>query len=359
MKKATAIHQFLAGFSIGDAISNEALVLRSIFQSWGYRSAIFVERRRVSPGLAGQVEHAERARERIGPDDAVLLHLSIGSVINDIFSDLACRKAILYHNITPADYLRGVQEEMARNLAWGREQAASLAGKAEVVMADSLFNAGELAAWGYGEARVMPLFLDFNANKTQPDRKLLGALRDGKINVLFVGRCVPNKRIEDILSAFFFFSRFVMPASRFIHVGSASGMERYHALLLAHSQSLDLKNVLFTGSVSQSELAACYEAAHVFLCMSEHEGFCIPLVESMAHDVPVLAYAAAAVPETMDGAGVLFREKRFEPVSEMMGMLAGNKPFREAVLRGQRERVQRYRRRNMSEELRAILAPLI
>lgn len=359
MRKAKAIHQFLAGFSFADAISNEALIMRSAFRSWGYRSAIFVERRRVSPRLANEVEDAEHARELVEPDDVVLLHLSIGSIINDIFLDINCRKAILYHNITPSDYLRGIQEEIAGNLAWGREQARTLAGKAAVVMADSRFNAEELAAWGYGEAQIMPLFLDFNAIMARPDRKFLRTLMDGKVNVLFVGRCVPNKRIEDALSAFFFFSRFVEPSARFIHAGSTAGMERYHALLLAHSQSLELKNVVFTGSVSQSELAACYEAADIFLCMSEHEGFCIPIVESMAHNTPVLAYAAAAVPETMDGAGVLFREKRFDLVAEMMGMLARNKPFRDAILRGQLERIKRYQRNNPADKLRSCLAPLI
>ncbi|MBU1693713.1 MAG: glycosyltransferase family 4 protein [Verrucomicrobia bacterium] len=354
-----AIHQLVAGFSHGDAISNEALVLRGLFRSWGCESDIFCEARRILPELRSEARDLAQSRGAFKPDDIVLLHLSIGSQVNDIFAELPCRKAVLYHNIPPPEYFRGIQEQIGHNLAKGREQAKRLAGKAQVVLADSRFNADELESWGYREAHVLPLVLDLARLRGAADRAVLKKYDDGLINILFVGRCVPNKRLEDALSAFHYFQRYVEPASRFIHAGSFSGVEHYHALLLTMMRDLQLQNVELIGSVRQDELNACYKSADLFLCMSEHEGFCIPLIESLVHDVPVLAYAAAAVPDTLDGAGVLFREKRHDLVAEMMGRLVRDAALRDAVLRGQRERLARYEHRDLSAELRTHLAPLL
>lgn len=333
--------------------------MQCIFRKWGYESHIFSEAGCISPVLRKNARDAEQARQTIRPDDLVILHLSIGSAVNDLFASLTCRKAILYHNMTPPDYLRGIQEQTARRLAWGQEQTRSLAGKASVVMADSRFNADELRNMGYGEVRILPLLLDFDFIRAKPDRQTLRNLLDGKVNVLFVGRCVPNKRVEDILSAFYYFQQFIEPNSRFIHVGSHAGMERYYMLLKTLARNLNLENVLFRGTVSQQELSACYDASHLFLCMSEHEGFCIPLLESMAHDLPVLAYAAAAVPETLNGAGILFRKKQFDWIAEMMGAIVRIKKFREAVIRTQRNRLLRYEKRNLENELQSCLSPLM
>ncbi len=354
-----ALHQFVAGFTHGDAISNEAMVLRNLFRSWGFESEIFCEPRRILPELRSEARDAAAYAAACRPDDVVLLHLSIGSDVNDLFAGLPCRKAILYHNITPPEYLRGIQEQVATLLARGRDQAKRLAGRAQVVMADSEFNAGELREWGYPEARVLPLVLDLARLRDRPNRAVLNEYQDGLVNVLFVGRCVPNKRIEDALSAFYYFQKFVEPASRFIHAGSFAGLEQYHALLLTKLRDLQLQNVELIGSVRQDELNACYRSAHVFLSMSEHEGFCIPLIEAMVHDVPVLAHAAAAVPGTLDGAGVLFHEKRFDLVAEMMGRLAKDSALRGAVIAGQRERLARYEKRDLAGELRGHLVPLL
>jgi glycosyltransferase involved in cell wall biosynthesis len=353
------IHQFVAGFSHGDAISNEALVLRRIFRSWGYASDIFCETRRILPELRNEAFDAAAYAAQAKADDVALLHLSIGSDVNDVFAALPTRKAILYHNITPPEFFHGIQEQIAALLARGREQARALRAQTRVVMADSAFNAQELESWGYPPVRVLPLVLDLARLRSQPDRATLRKYRDGHINVLFVGRCVPNKRLEDGLSAFYYFQKYVEPNSRFIHVGSFAGTEQYHALLLTRVRELHIKNVDMPGALPQDELNAIYQSSHVFLSMSEHEGFCIPLIESMVHDVPILAYAAAAVPETLDGAGVLFRQKRFDLIAEMMGRLVHDADFRNAVIAEQRSRLARYEQRDLAGEVRAILSPLL
>lgn len=354
-----AIHQIVAGYANGDAISNEARTMRALFRAWGYESQIYCERRRILPELRGEARDLEAGRGDFRPQDIVLLHLSIGSDVNDVFPALPGRKAILYHNITPPEYFRGVQEQTASLLDRGRRQAQALAGAAEIVMADSRFNAEEIAALGHADPQVLPLVLDFSMLRAKPDRRILRQYRDGLVNVLFVGRCAPNKKIEDLLNAFYYFQRYVQPASRLIHVGSHAGMEQYHALLLTRSRELQLKNVEFAGSVRQDELNAYYEVAKAFLCLSDHEGFCIPLLEAMTHAVPVVAYAAGAVPETLDGAGVLVREKNYDLIAETLGRVTEDEPLRAAILAGQRERLARYEKQDLAADLKRLLAPLL
>lgn len=354
-----AIHQFVAGFHRGDAISNEAVVLRRLFRAWGCASEIYCETRRVMAELRGEVRDVLTAPGACRPEDVVLLHLSTGSAVNDVFRSLACRRVLLYHNISPPGFFRFFQPATALLLTRGLEQVGALAGAAQVNLADSRFNAAELEAQDYPAVKVLPLLLDFEALGAPPDGAMLRRFRDGLKNVLFVGRCAPNKKIEDILTAFAFFQRTVEPASRLILAGSHGGMERYHAYLKTRVGKLELRNVVFTGSVPQAQINACYRAADLFLCLSEHEGFGIPLMESMFFDVPVLAYAAAAVPETLGGAGVLAGAKEYPVIAETMGELIRNTSLRAAVLARQRRRLAEFRARDLDAELRGHLAPLL
>jgi glycosyltransferase involved in cell wall biosynthesis len=354
-----ALHQFVAGFANGDAISNEARLMRKIFRSWGFKSDIFSESRRILPALRKEAHDAEEYAAVSQDEDVVLLHLSTGSRANDIFQSLPCRKAILYHNVTPPHYFELVNKETASNLSRGRTQTKALAKVTDVNMADSNFNADELRQMGYTKVRTLPLLLDFDQQKLRPDRKLLKKFDKSMVNILFVGRCAPNKKIEDLLQAFLYFQKSVNPNSRFIHAGSFAGAERYYYLLLTTVRELGLRNVHFAGSVTQSQLCALYAQADIFLCMSEHEGFCIPIIESMMHGLPVMAYASSAVPETMDGSGILFHEKRFELIAEMIGRVTQDESLASAVISGQHERLARYAGRNLESELKKYLQPLL
>ena len=354
-----AIDQFVAGFANGDAISNEAIVMRRIFRSWGYESEIFCESKRILPELRKEARDLGDYKASRKPDDIVLLHLSIGSAANELFASLSCRKAILYHNVTPPHYFDMINKRTSYDLMKGIEQVKRLANAAFVNMADSAFNAAELTKAGYKDAQVLPLIVDFDKLRSHPDQKTLRKFNDGKINVVFVGRCAPNKKLEDLLMAFFHFYNSVESNSRLIHVGSSAGTERYLYLLLARAKELGIASVLFAGALPQSELNAVYQCADIFLSMSEHEGFCIPIIESMMHDIPVMAYSAAAVPETMDGAGILFTEKRFDMISELMGRIVSDTAFRSALIAGQRQRLKRFTDRDLASELKQHLAPLL
>lgn len=352
-----SIHQFLAGFSLGDAISNEALVLRRIFRSWGYSSEIFSEANCIHPGLAS--EAADLSAADVSAEDTVILHLSIGSAVNDRFAELRCRKVILYHNITPHRYFSLVNPRSARLLELGRNQLVRLAGTAEVNIADSAYNARELAAAGYRAPRVFPIVIDFSVLAQPPDPSVARKWNDGATNILFVGRCAPNKKIEDVILVFHHYNKFVNPHSRLILAGSYVGTERYYHLLLAMVRELQLDNVCFTGPIKQPLMNAAWSTAHAFVCMSEHEGFCIPLLESMFFNVPVLALDAGAVSETLDGAGVLMKRSSPAHAAEMLGRIINDMAFRTAILAGQAKRLERFRSTNVEENLRSCLTPVL
>ena len=353
-----SIHQFVAGFAKGDAISNEALALRGYFRSWGLQSEIFCESNRILPELRREAHDVSAFQAQCSPDDVVVNHLSIGSVVNEVFQSLPCAKAIIYHNVTPPHYFRLIQPQTARALEWGIAQRKALAPVADVNIAVSEYNAAELRRDGYVDVRVVPLVLDFSATQAPVNRSVMRQFNDGLTNVLSVGRVAPNKKIEDSLLAFHCYQRAVNPNARFIHVGSYAGTEPYYHVLLTLRQRLKIRNVYFTGSIPLDHLTACYRSADLFICMSEHEGVCIPLLEAMVHDLPVLAYAAAAVPETLDGCGVLVKEKNHEAIAEMMGSITNDESLRKKILVRQRRRLDHYRSRDIEGELRDILLPL-
>ncbi len=354
----TAIHQLVAGYANGDAISNEARMLRTVFRSWGCNAEIFCDPAATTPALRRDALPPGILNDGLQPNDIVLLHLSMGCDANLLFKKLPCRKVIIYHNITPAHYFKAVNPATAHRLELGRSHLKALAGCAEINLADSRFNAAEMSSAGYSNVSVFPLMLDMSAIRTAPDRRMLGRLA-GSRHILFVGRCAPNKRIEDLVSLTMWLRTAVDPAIRLLHAGSWAGTESYYSLVRAKARETGVDTALFTGSVTQAQLSACFHSAELFVCMSEHEGFCIPVLESMMQDVPVMAYAAGAVPETMDGAGVLFHKKDFAAVAEMAAEIMTNNKLRDSLLAKQRARVERYFNRNLAAELQMLLAPLL
>lgn len=354
-----AIHQFVAGYSNGDAISNEARVWRKEFRSWGHDSEIFCETKRILPELKKDARDLSTAASTIRPDDIVILHLSIGSDANLVFKQLNCRKAIIYHNITPADFFRGYQEEIVHSLEKGRRELELLHDTATVNLADSQYNASELKEAGYRDPSVLPLLLDRSNWNGNVDRRIVNEFDDGYVNILFVGRCAPNKRIEDLMHTLYYCQKYVRKDTRLLHVGSVSGLERYEALLQTKARELKVGHFEICGSVTSDQLRGYYKAADVYLCLSEHEGFCIPLLEAMGHGIPVIGYDAGAVAETMDGAGVLIRDKQFDVIAETVIRVATDQALKQAIVQGQNERLKRYEQQDIPAMMKQAISPLL
>ena len=174
-------------------------------------------------------------------------------------------------------------------------------------------------------------------------------LRDGLTNILFVGRIAPNKKLEDHLRLAEHYKRYVDAFHRFIFVGREDACPRYYAMLraLMTRYGMTSERFWFVGLVPDADLAVFYRTASAYVSLSEHEGFCVPLLEAMAADVPVLAYASTAVPETLGGAGVTFSPKDLEHAAEMLGLLVYDDALRADILEGQRRRFDGLHRRSV------------
>jgi glycosyltransferase involved in cell wall biosynthesis len=263
-----------------------------------------------------------------------------------------------YHNVTPARFFMPYDANLARVSATARTELAALSGQVDLAVGDSDYNCRELQSLGFGRTSTVPILLDLDRLRLAPRVPTLEyVLQDGLTNILFVGRLAPNKRIEDHIRLAEHYKRYVDVAYRFIFVGRYDVVPGYFESIRAMVATYRMvpDRFLFTGPVPEAELAAYYRNAHAYVSMSEHEGFCVPLVEAMAMDVPVLAYAEAAVPETLGGAGVSFRPKDLEIAAELLGGLIYDERFRQDVLAGQRARVGAFAPHHAETALREML----
>jgi glycosyltransferase involved in cell wall biosynthesis len=278
--------------------------------------------------------------------------------MTEAFAALGGAKVLQYHNITPAAFFAPYDPGLFRLAALGRRELATLAGRVDLALGDSEFNRQELEALGFAPTGVMPIAVNTERITGAPPRPALERiLADGLINILFVGRIVPNKRIEDHIRLAEVYKRYVDAYYRFIFVGRYDGVPRYYdriRALVAQYENLP-DRFWFTGPVPDEDLAAFYRWADAYVSLSEHEGFCVPLVEAMAADVPIVAYAAGAVPETLGGAGVLFAPKDLEVAAELVGSVVYDRQIRAGVLAGQRRRLQDFTPARIQQQLSATL----
>jgi glycosyltransferase involved in cell wall biosynthesis len=283
------------------------------------------------------------ADTRATAGDVTILHFALPSPMTGAFANLRGAKVLQYHNITPASFFAPYDPGLFRLAALGRRELATLAGRVDLALGDSEFNRQELEALGFSRTGVMPIAVNTARITDAPRRPALErVLGDGLINILFVGRIVPNKKIEDHIRLAEMYKRYVDAYYRFIFVGRYDGVPRYYAQIraLVNEYQMLSDRFWFTGSVPDEDLATFYRWADAYVSLSEHEGFCVPLVEAMAAEVPVVAYGAGAVPETLGGAGMTFAPKDLEVAAELLGSVIYDRDVRTGVLAGQRRRLQ-------------------
>jgi glycosyltransferase involved in cell wall biosynthesis len=350
-----AVHQLLSNFEYGDAIGNHVRALRGLLRRSGYVSDVYAQY--IHPDLTRETRFFARYREVSGPDQVVLFHFSIGSDVTSFYAGLPDRKVLVYHNITPAEYFVGVNARVADRCRRGRWELERLAAVTDLALGVSEFNRRELEAAGFRRTGVVPILLDW-ATYSHPPVGSLEAAHGKGTNLLVVGRIAPNKRLEDVIKTYYFYRR-LDPTSRLLVVGSAVDTEGYLAGLQKLAAELGvLDGVVFTGAVSQAELCTYYRLATVYLSLSEHEGFCVPLLEAMHFGVPVIAYAAAGVPETLGGAGLLVQDKDFPTLAELLQRAVTDTALRQAVVAGQRARLAAFDPEAVGARLRGYLAEL-
>jgi glycosyltransferase involved in cell wall biosynthesis len=352
------IHQWVTAAQRGDAIGDSARKVRDMLRAMGHESDLFALT--IDDDLRGDVRpFADPAATR---GDVTIFHFALPSPMTARFAALDGVKILQYHNITPAAFFAPYDPQLFRLAALGRRELATLAGHVDLALGDSDFNRRELEGLGFTRTGVLPIAVNTERITAAPPRPALERiLRDGLINVLFVGRIVPNKKIEDHIRLAEIYKRYVDSYYRFIFVGRYDGVPRYYDQVRALIAEYDMlpDRFWFTGPVPDEDLAAFYRWADAYVSLSEHEGFCVPLVEAMAADVPVVAYAAGAVPETLGGAGLLFAPKDLELAAELLGSVVYDRGVRARVLDGQRRRLQDFAPDRIEAQLKSTLAAFV
>jgi glycosyltransferase involved in cell wall biosynthesis len=349
MTKRPGVHQVLATLGYGDAIGHEVLGIQRVLTRAGYNSDIFVET--ADPRLEDLTIDYREMVGAISSDDVLIHHFSIGSRASRTAYALPGRMALVYHNITPPEYFLGIHKDLVKLCFRGRRELAAYVGRCELALGDSEYNRQELEQLGFRSTGVLPVVPDFTHLEAAATTTLVAGFDDEWTNILFVGRVIPNKKFEDVIRAFHVYRTRHNPRSRLLLVGSYSGFERYYAMLQALIARLGTPDVHFLGHVSNEELSATYDLADLFLCASEHEGFCVPIVEAFHKGVPVLAYAATAVPATMDGGGVLYETKDPVEIARLMEAILDDPRVEEAVIDSQQTALDRLRAKDFGGTL--------
>jgi len=348
------VNQWIPAAHQGDAAGDSARHMRDLLRAMGHQADVFALS--IDDELVGDVlpfEHPEAER-----GDATIFHFALPSQMTARFPRLSGQRVLLYHNVTPAAFFAPYDAGLFRLASLARKELATLAGQVDLAAGVSDYNRQELESLGFERTAVLPLAIDWSRITKPVSRPALDALLDDEfVNFLFVGRIAPNKKIEDHIRLAEHYKRYVDAFYRFIFVGRTDAVPQYYAMIrgLMAEYRLLHDRFIFTGPVSDDELAVYYRHAAVYVSLSEHEGFCAPLVEAMAADVPVLAYGAAAVPETLGGAGIQFAPKDLEYAAELAGALAFDDALRHQVIAGQRKRLADFGEDRVRHALQAIL----
>ena len=347
------MHQFHPVLAPGDAMSGHVFALRARLREWGYESQAYAVE--AKPGVEGVLSY-RRLFRAVGPDDLLILHFSIGNEVFDQLVRIPARKVLVYHNITPPEFFTGINDHTAVHARIGLRQLARLAPHVDLAIGVSEFNRNDLAELGFANTAHVPILIDWSMYDAEPDQPTLAALSAPRTRLLFVGRISPNKRQDELIRMIAYYRACIDRDAQLVLVGGYRDQPQYHARLLALRDALDLgAAVTFTGPVSLAALLAYYRAASVFLSLSEHEGFGVPLLEAMRLRLPVVAYDAAAVAETVGGGGIILRTRDLAEAAETCALVVERLDLRGRLIDAGRARVRDFDAGTVAERTREVL----
>lgn len=337
--------QFSTGFNPGDAISQEMMAFDRYFKKIGFESAIFAEH------IGSAVRKVATKYSKYEPKkfDIIVYHHSIHSNVLEFILEQKCKKILIYHNVTPAYFFEPYDLQFSYLLVQGKNELIDVKDAFSVCLADSEFNKQELIDMGYDRVTVLPIVYDFGIL----DTSFVVRNKFEGVKIAFVGRISPNKKQDDLLRFAEIYRKYFRKNFQIQLVGySSPASKSYQEELEKMVRFWGLENhIHFSGYVTQSELNGYYREADIFLSMSEHEGFCVPLLEAMYCQIPVLAYKAGAVEETLDGAGILLEEKDYAKIAEIIEEILTNPEFKNSVIKRQNQRLDLYRNAKNEEIL--------
>jgi glycosyltransferase involved in cell wall biosynthesis len=348
------VHQLVPTITPRDAVGNHTFRLREIIRDLGHESEIFAMFRH------GDVIDDTHLIDQLPHDaDAVIYQFSIGSPLAARWAEHPGRRIMNYHNITPIELVGKWDGLLSAEVRLGREQMAQYVDRCEHAICDSDFNRSELDALGYRSTETIPVLFDV-ADAT-PDKAVTASMRRKRrgTQILFVGRVAPNKAHHDLVAVVRTL-RDVYGDDAHLHFVGTDGPPTYRKVvddIVAHADMGE--HVTFHGSVSQEALVAFYQSADVFCCLSDHEGFCVPVIEAMHHGLPVVAYDTTAVGGTIGSGGILLQDKHPLTVAAALHRVSTDEPLRRRMADAGRRRAADFAldrtRRHFADSLAAVL----
>ncbi len=338
------VHQVLSGAGPVDAVTSQARAFRTLFSGWGWGGVDVAWH--VDPRVAGAIRPLSTLAP--GPDDVLLIHYSAYAPRLRAVLEAPQRTVLLSHNVTPARWFWDYEAGIAVQCALGRRQLPEYAQKADVVAGVSLYNAREL-----GSENVVPILFDgtrLGPARTPPPDPAPGA----PPTLLFVGRIAPHKRQDELIRLLARLRAHRLPDARLVLVGEPM-TDVYLQALRGLADELVPGAVTFAHGLSDAELAQAYADAHVFVCLSEHEGFCIPLLEAFHVGTPVVSRPAGGIPEVAAGAALLSDDADLAVVAELVALAVQDDDLRAQLRARGRERLAVYAHDRTASKLRALL----
>lgn len=333
--------QVIVNLERGDAIGNFSMLLDNVLRNAGFETEIYAGR--AGKGIDAKLTKGTDNILKLQKDDVLIYQMCESNPINRLIERAKCKKIAIYHNVTPPCFFTRWGTHMIELQTNALKDLSSMNHVFDKVIAVSEYNKADLVEMGYeaDDIVVIPILVDFEDYRQTPDGDTISSYDDECTNILFVGRIVPNKKQEDIIKTFAYYQKNINKKSRLILAGSPFSNE-YFEDLKKYIEALELTNVIMPGHVSFKEILAFYQIADVFLCMSEHEGFCVPMLEAMMFDVPIVTYAGAAIPGTVGDSGALFYEKDPIVVSYLIDRVAKDEKLRTVMIQKQREQLKKY-----------------
>jgi glycosyltransferase involved in cell wall biosynthesis len=362
----THVHQVLPSLHVADASGAHTLHARDALRAAGFHSEVFVDM--VDAPLADEARSFAELDGFVVPDaTAIVYQLAVGSRLVD---QLIARKEPLivnYHNLTPASFFWKWAPDWLDAVALGRSQLHALAERATHAIAVSKFNERDLRGAGYLSTSVVPPFVDVASftpalaeHPENPENHEPHGRNDERpTTLLFVGKLLPHKAAHDLVSALAAYRKAYDPRARLVLVGGHP-VASYAAAVREYADALGLGGaIVLTGATSNEELASAYATASVFVCLSEYEGFCFPLLEAMSHGLPVVAYAAGAVPDTLGYGGIILADKSGPAIAAAVHRVVTDGALRAKLVSAGHERLRTFdldrTKARFTEEIRVAL----
>lgn len=349
-KAGQRVVQIVSSLNFGDAVGNDVLAINRALTEAGYITAIFTKsiHKKIKEPNAFLID----LLPELNADDIVIYHYAAADEFQEMIERLDAKVVLRYHNVTPPAFFAPYDEISEKVTSEGLAQIEDMKDAIDYGLTVSEFNKSDLENMGYEcPIAVAPILIPFDDYRQEPSASVIEKYSDGKTNIVFVGRVAPNKRFEDVIDCFVEYKKKYDKDARLFLVGNYDVKNTYYQYLKGYVKGIEAEDIIFPGHIPFNEILAYYKIADLFLCMSEHEGFCVPLVEAMFFEIPIVAYASTAIPGTLNGTGVLVESKEATAVAEQMNHVLTDDAYRAEIIGKQNLRLADFEYERIKEQI--------